>query len=288
MTELKYNKYVKREALKENKWGGEGINLSLVPEGIIPPEAKISLGVTAVRKPYIFHNQIHKHSYTEYFFFFGSNPQDLHEFDAEVEFSFGEEAEKHIITSPTIVVVPPEVYHCPLNFARIFKPIYCLECFITPQYSSTNLVSAPPPAATPSHEMKYDKYVIRDAVRDNKFGGEGISLKAVPEDIIPADARMSLGVTAVRKPYMFHEPTHKHTFTEYFMFFGSNALDMHEFDAEVEFSIGEEKEKYTITSPSIITMPPEVYHCPLNFVRIFQPIFSLEAFLTPQYTSDNK
>jgi hypothetical protein len=99
---------------------------------------------------------------------------------------------------------------------------------------------------------------------------------------------MALNVTSVRKPYMFHDVTHKHSFTEYFFFFGSNPLDMHEFDAEVEYSLGEEREKHVVTSPTIITLPPEVYHCPLEYTRIYQPIFSMEAFLTPQYTSDNK
>jgi hypothetical protein len=33
-------------------------------------------------------------------------------------------------------------------------------------------------------KMKYDKYFITDAVKENKWGGEGISLGKVPEEII--------------------------------------------------------------------------------------------------------
>ena len=71
-------------------------------------------------------------------------------------------------------------------------------------------------------ESVYEKYFARDVIKENKWGGEGIGLAAVPQDIIPPVAKMSLGISVVRKPYLFHEPTHKHMFTEYFYFFGSN------------------------------------------------------------------
>ena len=72
--------------------------------------------------------------------FFGSNPMDMKEFDAEVEFTFGKEKEKHIINSPTVVVVPPGMYHCPLNFVKVDKPFYCLRTAMTSRYKATNLM----------------------------------------------------------------------------------------------------------------------------------------------------
>ena len=91
----------------------------------------------------MFHEPTHKHNFTEFFFFFGSNPMDMNEFDAEVEFSFGKEREKHVITGPAIVTIPPGVYHCPLNYARVGKPFYCLEAFMTSKYSGTDLEPKP-------------------------------------------------------------------------------------------------------------------------------------------------
>jgi uncharacterized RmlC-like cupin family protein len=67
---------------------------------------------------------------------------DMNEFEAEVEFSFGEEREKHIIKEPTILAIPPGLYHCPLNFTRINTPIYCLEALLTSNYAGTNLEAA--------------------------------------------------------------------------------------------------------------------------------------------------
>ena len=64
---------------------------------------------------------------------------DMKEFDAEIEFTLGAEKEKHIINGPTVVVVPPGMFHCPLNYVKVNKPFYCLEVMMTSKYTSTNL-----------------------------------------------------------------------------------------------------------------------------------------------------
>jgi uncharacterized RmlC-like cupin family protein len=286
MADLKYAKYVIKDVVVENKWGGEGISLSKVPDGVVPPESKMTLGITAVRKAYMFHEPVHKHTFTEFFYFFGSG-FCMNDFEADVEFSFGEQREKQVINSPAIVIAPPMVYHCPLNYARIDKPIYCLEAFLATKRTEIKLEEEKDTVDIKIPELNYKRYVAKGVVGGNKWGGEGISLGRVPEDVVPAEARMSLGVTLVRKPYVFHEPVHKHTFTEFFYFFGSNPLNMKEFDAQVEFSFGEEREKHIITGPTIIAIPPGVYHCPLNFVKIGQPIYCLEAFMTSSYAATN-
>ncbi len=283
-TELKYDKYFIKDAVRETakkEWGGETMSAK-GHDDIIPADARAFPAVTAVRKPYMFHEQTHKHMFTEYFFYFGSNPMDMHDFDADVEFTFGPEHEKHVINLPTIVVAAPGVYHCPLKFARIGKPIYVIEMFMTKGYSGVDLGEDLNEIRTA--EPNYNRYVIRDVIKDNKWGGEGINLSAVPEHIIPAGAKISMALTAVRKPYMFHGTTHKHPFTEFFYFFGSNPMDMKEFDAEVEFTMGAEREKHVITGPTVVIVPPGVYHCPLNFAKIDKPIYCVEVFISSKYT----
>ena len=282
MAELKYEKYITRDIVKENKWGGQGIGLGAVADKIIPANANMNLGITVVREPYMFHEPTHKHIFTEYFFFLGSNPMDMNEFDADVEYSFGVEHEKHVISSPTIVVAAPGVYHCPLNYARVDKPFYCLEAFMTSAYGGIDLGEDLTEIRT--DEPDYNRYFTGGIIRPNKWGGEGTGIGQVPDHLIPAGARMNLGVSVVRKPYMFHEPTHKHRFTEFFFFFGSNPMDMNEFDADIEYYFGAENEKHVISRPAIVVAPPGVYHCPLNYARVGKSFYCLEAFLTPVYS----
>ena len=285
MAESKYGKYFTTDVIFEPKWGGERIGLSAVPDDIIPAVGKLSLGISAVTKPYLFHEPTHKHMFSEFFFFFGSNPKDLKDFDADVEFSFGAEKEKHVISSPTIVIAPPGVYHCPLNYARVGQPFYCLEAFLTSKYSGVDLGEDLDEIRIP--EPNYDRFFNTSVVKVNKWGGEGMGLASVPEFLIPAASRMILGLSLVKKPYMFHEIVHKHAFMEYFIFMGSNPFDMTEFDADVEFYFGPEKEKHVINKPTIVTIPPGVYHCPLNYARVGKPFYCLEVFLTPTYSGTN-
>ncbi|MBN1191470.1 MAG: hypothetical protein JXA46_17070 [Dehalococcoidales bacterium] len=285
MAEPIYEKYFTRDVVKENKWGGEAIGLAAVPPDIIPPVAKMNLGISVIRKPYMFHEPTHKHMFSEFFFFFGSNPYDMHEFDGEAEFSFGAEHEKHVISEPTIVVAPPGVYHCPLNYAKVGKPFYCIEAFLTSKYSGVDL--GEDLSEIRIDEPDYNRFFTKGAVKVNKWGGEGMGLSMVPEFLVPAASRMTLALTAIKKPYMFHEPTHKHAFTEFFIFFGSNPLDMKEFDADIEFTFGPEREKHVISSPTIVTIPPGVYHCPLNYARVGKPFYCIEAFMTSKYSGTN-
>jgi len=58
--------------------------------------------------------QPHTHDFHEILCFIGGNPKDINDFGAEIEMCLGEEQEKHIITSTTVVSVPPGLVHCPL------------------------------------------------------------------------------------------------------------------------------------------------------------------------------
>ena len=68
------------------------------------------------------------HSEEEYLCFTGYDMVDpWGSFDAEIEFWIGNERnklEKHIITEPTIVRIPPFTWHCPLQYVRVTKPVY--------------------------------------------------------------------------------------------------------------------------------------------------------------------
>ncbi len=54
-------------------------------------------------------------------------------FDAEIELWIGEDIddmERHIITEPAIVRIPPFTWHCPLRYVRVGKPVY-LQSMLT-------------------------------------------------------------------------------------------------------------------------------------------------------------
>jgi len=62
----------------------------------------------------------------EYIFFMGADPMNIFDFDCEIEMLFGDDPdhmESKIITKPTVVRIPPNVWHCPIRFRKMKKPI---------------------------------------------------------------------------------------------------------------------------------------------------------------------
>jgi len=64
----------------------------------------------------------HVHSYAEILVFVGLDPQNPGSLGAEIEIAMGEELEKHVFDTPTIVAVPGGLAHCPLDTKRVDKP----------------------------------------------------------------------------------------------------------------------------------------------------------------------
>jgi hypothetical protein len=92
---------------------------------------------TYITKPFTMEEKPHSHDYDQCAHFYGGDPSNVEEFDAEVEFYLGEEGEKQVITRPTIVFVPKGLIHCPLVYKRIGKPIIFQNVCFTGEYEKT-------------------------------------------------------------------------------------------------------------------------------------------------------
>ncbi len=69
----------------------------------------------------------HKHNFAEVLCFFGTNPDDITDLDADIELWINDE--KHLIHKSTMVYLPAGTMHCPLAFPRISIPIIHFTCF---------------------------------------------------------------------------------------------------------------------------------------------------------------
>jgi hypothetical protein len=91
------------------------------------------------------------------------------------------------------------------------------------------------------------------------------------------DADCSIGYHCIAKDMSFDEP-HSHPFPEMLCFFGGNPENINDFGAEVEFTIGGEKHK--ITTPTVVSIPGNVDHCPIKIKKVTKPIVFLEVSMT--------
>lgn len=86
----------------------------------------------------------HSHDFHELLCFIGGDPTNIQDFDAEIELSIGEEQEKHLITSTTVVSIPPGLVHCPLIVKRVGSPVVFLEVSLVRKWDKTMMTPPPP------------------------------------------------------------------------------------------------------------------------------------------------
>jgi len=98
--------------------------------------AEFSLRVHYITEPGVLVKEPHAHDFEQFYFFVGADLANIKDFQAEVEFSLGEEVEKHIITIPTTVHVPVGMVHGPLNFKKVARPIIFIDALLSAQYAT--------------------------------------------------------------------------------------------------------------------------------------------------------
>jgi hypothetical protein len=68
------------------------------------------------------HGESHQHDYDEVLAFFGGNPDDPNNLNAEAEVHIG--GEVHTVTKSCLIFLPKGVPHGPIVFKRIDRPIF--------------------------------------------------------------------------------------------------------------------------------------------------------------------
>ena len=151
--------------------------------------------------------------------------------------------------------------------------------------------------ATSADGTKYGKLFLRDNGVPPK-AGDFVGLNSIPpfEEIASPQtyfrgasalpgASANMGWQIFKAPVCWETP-HTHKFDEFLMFLGAEPPDFcKSFDAEVDFWMGEEFEKHTITSTTIIYIPAGLMHSPLNFRAFRKPILFHALYLGPNLDS---
>ena len=128
MDELKYKDFVCEMKPKYTEWGDWCYSPQIGFGGTMDmPGANYLAGYQVFQKPnkWLEPNP-HFHREEEYLVFINADLFHPEEFDAEIEIWLGFDVrnmEKHIITKPTIIRIPGSMWHCPMDFKRIDKPI---------------------------------------------------------------------------------------------------------------------------------------------------------------------
>ncbi len=97
-----------------------------------------------------------------------------------------------------------------------------------------------------------------------------------PHDI--KESALEAGFAHITAPEILGSPTHQHPFDQWIYLIG--AEDFTEFDADIEFTLGDEV--LQINYPCYIFIPKGVMHCPLNIKRVGKPFIFVDASITQE------
>ena len=103
------------------------------------PGSNFNVGFQIFVKPFFLDKLPHFHDGEEFLIFLGGNFPNVFDFDADIEFMLGragDDGETYKITKPTIIRVPAGVYHCPLNFRRVDKPVFFQAALMEPVFGA--------------------------------------------------------------------------------------------------------------------------------------------------------
>lgn len=125
-------------------------------------------------------------------------------------------------------------------------------------------------------EKKYKELIFEEPIVEGNFAPK-IGLK----DLEGLDIRIAYN--CVSEPFFMIKNAHKHEHAQYLCFIGGNPMDIRDFGAEVELSLGDEGEKYIINKTTIVHVPAGVTHCPLNFTRVDKPIIFMDIYPAAEY-----
>lgn len=106
------------------------------------PGSQFNIGYGLVTAPCLVDPYPHKHDADEYLIF-GSETMNSRDWDAEVELTIGlgDEAETYVIDRPATVRIPAGVWHCPLNFKRVGRPVFFQPGLLQGMFGGTYLLS---------------------------------------------------------------------------------------------------------------------------------------------------
>ena len=137
----------------------------------------------------------------------------------------------------------------------------------------------PQQAGEKSDQTKFGKYVVTEQLYRKIAHYTGTSLVGRGGEL---QDNISFCYHCLAKPISFDKP-HSHNFREVLCFVGGNSLDITDFGAEVEYTIGDEK--HVLKGPGCVTMPPGQLHCPIAVKNVSpqKPIVFIEISLTGKY-----
>ena len=154
-----------------------------------------------------------------------------------------------------------------------------------PKSAASPFFKDPPPWPPGTTGNKYD-HLFSTKLRENSMVPEIIP---GPQAYFRGDtdlpgAKINMGWQIFIKDYKLEMESHHHDTDEYLFFLGSQLPDLvGSFDAEIEYFMGKEYEKHTITQATVLYIPAGMEHNPCWIKRVGKPLLFSALQLAPYF-----
>lgn len=127
-------------------------------------------------------------------------------------------------------------------------------------------------------EKKYANYVLEHPIINVDFGP---TINMTGETDFNSD--FSIGMCLVTNPGLMEEGHAHPDFDMYVSFMAVNPDNIKDLDAEIVMCMGKEEEEFLITTATTVYIPKGMWHCPLDFKRVSQPVLFVHSTIAPKY-----
>ena len=233
--------------------------------------------------------QAHKHDYNQILFFFGADPDDMGELNAEIELCMGAESEKNRIVNSSAMAIPAGLPHFPATIINMNKRFLYMEVSCSNKMKETVVpidknafnTSLPPIRCKHYNHMTMAAFVRKSTlygpINKDDHGGSLAFIK--PND--PSIFEYLIMIENIKKaPYRFGwhpDRPHVHTRPEILNFIGTDLNDLNNLGGVAEICLGKEMERYVIDSPTSVVIPAKLAHNPLIITRVDRPFLLIDV-----------
>jgi len=238
-------------------------------------------------QPSILADEPHSHDFDEFLVFLGCNPASPRDFGAEIEISLGKQAETYTINTTSVVCLPKGLIHGPVSINKMIKPVLFSVIYLAPNYVRKP-ASIKSTASITKTGSKYAKFILSEpkGKEPRKLITEEWGV-CINEEILSRVGKFdcNFNFLSILGPHVLPDPPHSHNCGEFLFLMPASYENWPDLGGEVEIAIGEDWEKHTVTTASVICLPKGLQHCPVYMKRVDRPFYWGHVLPSPSYGS---
>lgn len=221
----------------------------------------------------------HVHPDNECLLCFGHDTDDPGYLGAELEIALGKEQEKHVFNTPSVIILPAGLPHCPLVTKKVDKPFAHGHVILAPD----NEVDWWPPDSKPmpTTGSKYSHLIKPLNIQE---GPKAKELTWMTGDQLEGfNLNFAVGLCAETGQWYQGQGAQVQPYDVCLIFFGHDPNNLGYLGAEIEIALGEEQEKHTFDVPTAVVVPRGLPHLPLVVKRVNKPFGFILYNLGPKH-----